>query len=86
MEEEKGRDWGKIARAVGTMGGKITFNKKLGELYLVSGEKAKKRTTREIYFGGGKDGLSKLRDLTNPAKMKKPKRKKEHPWLKKGKK
>jgi len=76
MEEEKGRDWGKIARAVGTMGGKIKFNTKLRELYLVSGEKAKKRGYREIYFGGGSDGLSKLRDLTNPAKMKKPKRKK----------
>ena len=76
MEEEKGRDWGKIARAVGTMGGKIKFNTKLRELYLVSGEKAKKRSYREIYFGGGKDGLSKLRDLTNPAKMKKPKGKK----------
>jgi hypothetical protein len=65
---------------VGSLGGKIKFNGKLRELYLVSGEKAKKRSYREIYFGGGKDGLSKLRDLTRPTSVQ---MQKEHPWLKK---
>ena len=69
-EVKKDRDWKAWARTVGTLGGKVKVNKNLTSLYLAGGPKYKKRSIREIYFGGGgEDGLGKMRDLTNPKKF-----------------